>query len=171
MHYLLKETLKLNQSQASDGWLTQDSLWLMSKTASDKLRAHLLSQGIEGIPASNTALFDLLRDHGMALPTPDGKAIWKAAVTGDNGWSHSFTFLRLSPALIWETSEERPPPFAGTVMVVADDGSGSDEASDAPPESPAPAPVTEVPVAETSPNVSGVECLLEMLYRPQSIGH
>ena len=48
--YLLKEQLKLNQPEASDGWLTEDGLWLVSKTVSDKLRAHLLSQGIDGIP-------------------------------------------------------------------------------------------------------------------------
>ena len=47
----------------------------MSKTVSDKLRAHLLSQGIDGIPASNTAVFNVLQDHGIALATPDGKAI------------------------------------------------------------------------------------------------
>lgn len=58
LRYLLKEELKLNQPEASDGWLTEDSLWLVSKTVSDKLRAHLLSQGIDGIPANNTAVFN-----------------------------------------------------------------------------------------------------------------
>jgi integrating conjugative element relaxase (TIGR03760 family) len=119
LRYLLREELKLNQPQASDGWLTQDTLWLVSKTVSDKLRAHLLSQGIDGIPSSNTAVFNVLQDHGIALPTPDGKAIWKATVTSNAGWSNSFTFLKLSPALIWE-SGERPDPFAGTVTVERD---------------------------------------------------
>ncbi|MDO7894939.1 TraI domain-containing protein, partial [Pseudomonas aeruginosa] len=41
LRYLLKEELKLNQPEASDGWLTEDALWLVSKTVSDKLRAHL----------------------------------------------------------------------------------------------------------------------------------
>ena len=154
LRYLLKEELKLNQPQAPDGWLTQDTLWLVSKTVSDRLRAHLLSQGIEGIPASNTALFDLMQDHGMALPTPDGKAIWKAAVTSDAGWRHSFTFLKVSPALIWEAGEERPPPFAGTVDVVAGEESGSEET------------LATVPTAETSPNVSDVDRLLEMFDAP-----
>ncbi len=116
LRYLLKEELKLNQPQASDGWLTQDALWLVSKTVSDKLRAHLLSQGIDGIPANNTAVFNVLQDHGMLQPTSEGKAIWKATVTSDAGWSNTFTFLRLSPALIWE-SGERPEPFAGTVAI------------------------------------------------------
>jgi integrating conjugative element relaxase (TIGR03760 family) len=122
LRYLLKEELKLNQPQASDGWLTQEALWLVSKTVSDRLRAHLLSQGIEGIPASNATLFDLLQDHGLLQATPDGKAIWKATVTSEAGWSNTFTFLKVSPALIWEANEERPPPFAGTVVVEEETG-------------------------------------------------
>lgn len=118
LRYLLKEELKLNQPEASDGWLTEDGLWLVSKTVSDKLRAHLLSQGIDGIPANNTAVFNVLQDHGMLQPTADGKAIWRAAVTSSTGWTHSFTLLRLAPALIWE-SGERPAPFAGTVTIDA----------------------------------------------------
>ena len=116
LRYLLKEQLKLNQPEASDGWLTEDALWLVSKTVSDKLRAHLLSQGIEGIPANNTAVFNVLQDHGMLQPTPGGKAVWRATVTSSIGWSHSFTLLRLVPAMIWETGE-RPMPFAGTVTI------------------------------------------------------
>jgi hypothetical protein len=98
------------------GWLTQDALWLVSKTVSDKLRAHLLSQGIDGIPANNTAVFDVLQDHGILLPTAEGKAIWKATITSETGWSHSFTLLRLGPALIWEANEG-PESFSGTVTV------------------------------------------------------
>lgn len=116
LRYLLKEELKLNQPQASDGWLTQDSLWLVSKTVSDKLRAHLLSQGVDGIPANNSAVFDVLQDHAILQPTPEGKAIWKATITSATGWSHSFTLLRLAPSLIWEANE-RPEPFTGTVTV------------------------------------------------------
>ncbi len=127
LRYLLKEVLKLNQPNGpSDGWLTQDALWLVSKTVSDKLRAHLLSQGIDGIPANNTAVFNVLQDHGVALTTPDGKAIWKATVTSDSGWSSTFTFLKLSPASIWEASG-RPGAFAGTVDVVSDENAAAED--------------------------------------------
>src|SRR3546814_13508952 len=88
----------------------------VSKTVSYKLRAHLLSQGIDGIPANNTAVFNVLQDHGMLQPTPEGKAIWKATVISESGWSNTFTFLRLAPALIWE-SGDRPEPFVGTVEI------------------------------------------------------
>lgn len=143
LRYLLKEELKLNQPQASDGWLTQDALWLVSKTVSDKLRAHLLSQGIEGIPANNTAVFNILQDHGMLQATPDDKAIWKAVVTSETGWMHTFTLLRLAPALIWEDSE-RPLAFQGTVEVVQEDAASGDVS-----------PVAK-PVAEPPSRVSGV---------------
>ena len=163
LRYLLKEEFKLNQGGPADGWLTQEALWLVSKTVSDKLRAHLLSQGIDGIPASNTAVFNVLQDHGIVQPTPDGKAIWKATVTSDAGWSHAFTFLKLSPAMIWDAAD-RPAPFAGRVQV---------EEEQAEPQAPA---VADVPRAEgidaapasTAPIASaatdpGVAALLDLL--------
>jgi len=118
LRHLVQHELKLNQ-QGAAGWLTQDALWLVSKTVTDKLRAYLLSQSIEGIPSSNIAVFDELQSHGLAESTPEGKAIWTALVTqGD--WEQSFTFLRLQPALIWR-KEERPEAFSGTVSVTVDD--------------------------------------------------
>jgi integrating conjugative element relaxase (TIGR03760 family) len=168
LRYLLKEEFKLNQPQASDGWLTQDALWLVSKTVSDKLRAHLLSQGIDGIPASNTAVFNVLQDHAIALPTPDGKAIWKAAVRSDAGWSHSFTFLKLSPALIWEAAE-RPAPFAGQVQVEQDQGEPAQPAQVADaavdvvrPERDDPAPASAPSIAPAATD-NGVGALLDLL--------
>ncbi|HCF1530061.1 TPA: MobH family relaxase [Pseudomonas aeruginosa] len=154
LRHLLRQELKLNQPQASDGWLTQDSLWLVSKTVSDKLRAYLLSQGIDGIPSNNTAVFTVLQDHGIAQPTPDGKAIWKATVTSGAGWSHSFTFLRLSPALIWEAAE-RPEPFVGNVVVEESVSPGEDvpaagpEAATATAPAHAPAIASALPTAES----------------------
>ncbi|MCE4518094.1 MobH family relaxase [Xanthomonas hortorum] len=131
LRYLHKEELKLNQPQASDGWLTHDALWLVSKTVSDKLRAHLLSQGIDGIPANNSAVFNVLQEHSMLQPAPDGKAIWRATVTSSSGWSHAFTLLRLSPALIWEAGE-RPAAYAGTVL--AETGQGAEATGESAPD-------------------------------------
>jgi len=177
LRYLLKEEFKLNQPQASDGWLTQEAMWLVSKTVSDKLRAHLLSQGVEGIPSNNTTLFNVLQDHGIALPTPDGKAIWKATITSNAGWSHSFTLLKLSPALIWEANE-RPAPFAGTVLVDQNTTPETDAAEPTPPDAAVPGRPTAsqpAPPAEASPAamhapeaaaVDGVDALLELLSTP-----
>lgn len=116
LRYLVKEELKLNNSGPSDGWLTEDGLWLVSKTVSDKLRAYLLSQGIEGIPSKNSILFTTLQEHHIILSSSEDKAIWSATVTSQsNGWSQSFTFLKVMPSLIW--SDEKPPVFGGTVII------------------------------------------------------
>ena len=126
LRHLVQHELKLNQPGAA-AWLTQDALWLVSKTVTDKLRAYLLSQSIEGIPSSNIAVFDELQSHGLVESTPEGKAIWTARVTqGD--WHQSFTFLRLQPALIWG-NEDRPDAFSGTVNIAADGHSNDVSAS------------------------------------------
>ncbi|WP_223531804.1 MobH family relaxase [Pseudomonas sp. GL-RE-20] len=128
LRHLVQHELKLNQPGAA-GWLTQDAVWLVSKTVTDKLRAYLLSQSIEGIPSSNIAVFDELQSHGLVESTPEGKAIWTALVAqGD--WQQSFTFLRLQPSLIWG-NEDRPEAFSGTVSVAAD--GHSNDASASPP--------------------------------------
>lgn len=180
LRYLLKEELKLNQPEASDGWLTGDALWLVSKTVSDKLRAHLLSQGVDGIPANNTAVFNVLQDHGMLQSTPGGKAIWRATVTSSTGWSHSFTLLRLAPALIWD-SRERPEPFVGTVHVDQDSPS---ELNSGEVEAPTPVSANIQAVVQASQTGSstptpssaqvvssiadGVDALLELIAMPET---
>ncbi|POA72098.1 MobH family relaxase [Pseudomonas sp. DP16D-R1] len=131
LRHLVQHELKLNQPGAA-GWLTHDALWLVSKTVTDKLRAYLLSQSIEGIPSSNLAVFDELQSHGLVESTPEGKAIWTALVTQGN-WQQSFTFLRLQPALIWG-NEDRPETFSGTVSVAVDDHSTDNPTSIAAPE-------------------------------------
>ncbi|MCP6697693.1 MobH family relaxase [Pseudomonas donghuensis] len=117
LRHLIKNELKLNQPGAA-GWLTKDHLWLVSKTSTDKLRAYLLAQAVDGIPSSNIALFDELQSHGLVDTTPEGKAVWSATVADDD-WQHRFTFLRLQPSLVW-ANEPRPDCFSGTVEPMMD---------------------------------------------------
>lgn len=118
LRYLVKNELKLNQPEASDGWITADAIWLVSKTVSDRLRAHLLSQGIEGVPDRNSTLFNVFQDNGLIVANPAGKAIWDAEILSPTGWKNAFTFLRVSPSLIWAAGEDRPEPFGGSVQVL-----------------------------------------------------
>lgn len=115
LRYLVKNELKLNNAGASDGWLIDDGLWLVSKTVIDKLRAYLLSQGISGIPSKNTALFDVMQEHVILLSNGD-KAIWNATIQSESGWSHTFTFLKIEPNLIWD-SIDKPGSFNGSINV------------------------------------------------------
>jgi hypothetical protein len=166
--FLVKEQFKLNQPEASDGWLTNDALWLVSKTFADKLRAHLLAQGVEGIPSSNPTMFNVLQDHGIIQNNPEGKAVWKACVTNGE-WQMQLTFLKIAPALIWSV-DERPTTFTGSVVAQIAPAAGNQDSgaveiletpvaplktSSAPPLPFSPA---EEPVAENE-----IDFLLEML--------
>lgn len=118
LRMLVSEKFKLNQPNGpSDGWLTLEGLWLVSKPAADQLRAHLLSQGIEHIPTSNATMFTLLQDQAIVQTNPEGRAIWKANIDNGRGWKNSFTVLKISPALIWPQSSDRPEPYTGTLTV------------------------------------------------------
>jgi hypothetical protein len=68
------------------------------------------------VPESNTVVFDVLQEHGLVQPGADGKAIWRAIVASNAGWTQTFTFLKISPALIWEPGE-RPAEFRGSIRV------------------------------------------------------
>ncbi|ROR59992.1 UNVERIFIED_ORG: integrating conjugative element relaxase (TIGR03760 family) [Pseudomonas psychrophila] len=121
LRYLVRETYKLNQPDGpSDGWLTQDALWLVSKPVSDQLRAYLLTQGIEGVPTSNAPFFNMLQDQGVIQTNAQDKAIWKATIDNNKGWRNTFTLLKLSPALIWSDPGDRPPVYFGTLEVETD---------------------------------------------------
>ncbi|KPX30021.1 MULTISPECIES: MobH family relaxase [Pseudomonas syringae group] len=118
LRMLVAEKFKLNQPDGpSDGWLTQDGLWLVSKPAVDQLRAHLLSQGIEHIPTSNAPMFNLLQDQAIIQPNGEGKAIWKASIDNGRGWKNTFTVLKIAPALIWPNNTDRPETYTGTLTV------------------------------------------------------
>jgi len=146
LRHLVTDHLKLNQPEASDGWLTHDGLWLVSKTVADKLRAQLLAQGIEGIPSSNSTLFNVLQDHGIIQPNAEGKAIWKAAVDSAN-WQMTLTFLKISPALIWDATD-RPTLFTGSVTPVSASGENLTSATST--EASAKEPMIQPSVAENT---------------------
>ncbi|WP_027601712.1 MULTISPECIES: MobH family relaxase [Pseudomonas] len=125
---LVIEKFKLNQPEGpSDGWLTQDALWLVSKPASDQLRALMLSQGVEGIPTSNAPFFNLIQDQAIIQVNAQDKAIWKATIDTGHGWKNTFTLLKVSPALIWPDPADRPAPFTGTLTLEQPDGAEPDQ--------------------------------------------
>lgn len=166
LRHLVKNEFKLNQPGAA-GWLTEEHLWLVSKTTIDKLRAHLLAQAVDGIPSSNIALFDELQAHGLVEATPEGKAVWNATVT-DGDWQHRFTFLRLQPSLIW-ADELRPDFFGGTVEPTIDPpltGEAGESALGSPQISAAEKQPTAVPLSQ---DCDYLDELMDMLQEPTEL--
>ncbi|TKV06623.1 relaxase [Citrobacter sp. wls619] len=121
----LKELVQIqyklnNPHSGSDGWLTEEALWLISKTTADRVRAWLLQQGVTSVPDSNVRLFDEMQSHGLIIPTQEGKAVWTCDIKADSGWTPGcpLTLLKLSPSRFWVTTGERPAPFTGSVVPV-----------------------------------------------------
>ncbi|MGV6473617.1 MobH family relaxase [Azotobacter vinelandii] len=126
LRYLVREKFKLNQPDGpADGWLTQDALWLVSKPASDQLRAHLLAQGIEGVPGSNAPFFNMLQDQAIIQTNAQDKAIWRATIDNGRGWRNTFTLLKIAPALVWPDPKDRPDAYAGSLTLEQDEGAAA----------------------------------------------
>lgn len=125
LHIALRHVVnnfKLNASQGgSDGWLTNEGLWLMSKTTADSIRAYLISQGIS-TPSQNGKLFDELQAHHLIEKTEQEMAIWNGKPISNSGWSPAkpFTLLKVSPNVIWENIDNRPPLFDGKLVLEND---------------------------------------------------
>lgn len=167
LRHLVKNEFKLNQPGAA-GWLTQDHLWLVSKTATDKLRAYLLAQAVDGIPSSNIALFDELQSHGLVDATPEGKAVWNATVADDD-WQHRFTFLRLQPSLIW-ADEPRPDCFKGTVEPMMEHSLPTGETCESALDLPQPTPEGKQPVPKhPNQDFDYLDDLMDMLQEPNGV--
>ncbi|QHB28884.1 relaxase [Pseudomonas monteilii] len=167
LRHLVKNEFKFNQPGAA-GWLTEDHLWLVSKTATDKLRAYLLAQTVDGIPSSNIALFDELQSHGLVDATPEGKAVWNANVTDDD-WQHRFTFLRLQPSLIWADAP-RPDYFKGTVEPMMKHPLPAGETCESTLDRSQPTPEKNQPVSEhQNQDFDYLDDLMDMLQEPSEV--
>lgn len=167
LRHLIKNEFKLNQPGAA-GWLTEEHLWLVSKTATDKLRAYLLAQSVDGIPSSNIALFDELQSHGLVDATPGGKAIWSATVTNGE-WEHRFTFLRLQPSLIW-ADETRPDCFEGTVEPMMEHPLPASETCESALDRPQPTPEEEQPEPQhPNQDLDYLDDMMDMLQEPSEV--
>lgn len=123
LRYLVKHELSLNNSTSgSDGWLIDDVLWLVNKTVADKIRVNLYEQGITSIPSSNSKLFDELSAHNIVIPTKEGRAVWTCKIESaqPNGICfEKMTLLQVPASIAWDSIENRPDPFNGTVTPVA----------------------------------------------------
>lgn len=132
IRWLLQHELALNrQACGSDGWLTDDALWLVSKTCADKLRAWLLQHGVSGVPDNNSRLFDELLAQRLLLPNGD-RAIWRCDIRDATGWTPGtpLTLLKLSPATLWPDVSLRPHVFHGEVIPEMVSGNTNGNADD-----------------------------------------
>ncbi|MCE8014381.1 MobH family relaxase [Billgrantia desiderata] len=137
MRYIVREQLqsKLNTPR-SPAYLTHDALWLVAPAVPNQVKAHLLHNGVSGVPSQTTRLYDEMQAHGLIQDT-DGKAIHKATVAIGE-WSADLSFIRVPPQLIWP-GDDRPAPLDGTLTVVGAVDAEEKESASAPSNEKAPA--------------------------------
>lgn len=118
IRYLFENEIKLNTSGASDGWYDGSDVWVVSKTFTDKLRAHLMQHGITDIPSNNAKIFDILKENKIAI-TNDDKTIWTCKIEAENGWiADRLTLIRFSVGIAFSNIVNAPNAFAGKIMVI-----------------------------------------------------
>ncbi|MCU7799690.1 MAG: TraI domain-containing protein [gamma proteobacterium symbiont of Lucinoma myriamae] len=82
-HLLNDGILKLNRNGAS-GWIYQGKAYLVCRTVANAVQHYLQENGATDIPTEPTRLYDTWQEHGYAQDNPDGGAIWKIAINGED---------------------------------------------------------------------------------------
>lgn len=105
--------LKRNKPGAAI-WVTDTDTWFVSKATMEAVRVQLLNEGHKSIPKNVVRLFEVLREHDLLVPNPEGESVWTAEIDDyQRNWTQKLTFLRFKNEVIWPTSN--PDRFDGSV--------------------------------------------------------
>ncbi len=132
--------LPLNRDGAA-GWVSDDTIWFVSKRLADEVRRFLHAQGDNAVPGEdkNDRLFDVWQEYGALVPNPvTGGAVWRARVEGAD-YAHELTLLRFPLARLWPDAARFPAAMHGRIVVMpavepanATDSAGLKRATDLP---------------------------------------
>lgn len=115
IRYLIESELVLNGPKACDGWFDGKDVWVISKSFTDKMKANLLQNGITDIPTDNAKIFNILKEHGIAIANED-KTIWPCKIESDSGWiAEKLTLIRIPANVAFHNITNAPEPFKGSI--------------------------------------------------------
>lgn len=114
LRHLLKEHALPTNRKGAAVFITDTSLWLVSKRVLDAIRDQMHKDGQTGVPSDNKRLMDELQQHHVIQADGD-KAIWKCQVI-EGDWSIELTLLKMDLNKVWPNHEERPQPWEGKVI-------------------------------------------------------
>jgi hypothetical protein len=127
--------IKVNLAGGGAGWVEGAYTWLACGVVAKKVVAQLKETGASGIPTDNARLFDIWQEHGYALSTPEGKAVWHVEILGPEnasgipGYRFTLTMLKFETGRLFHPSR-RPVAFGGRVVVLSEQEAASQQASD-----------------------------------------
>ncbi|PQA85883.1 MobH family relaxase [Hyphococcus luteus] len=98
------------------GFISDDSLWLVSKRGMDRIRAKLRETGAANIAPRNDTFMDDMQGQGVIIPNSDGRAIWRARVRSPDGnFDQELSFLKFPVRALWPAPARGPEPYEGEV--------------------------------------------------------
>lgn len=96
-------------------WVGENDTWLVSRAAMEAVRQQLAAEGHTGIPKNVVRIFEILKDHNLIVPNPEGDSVWQAEIIDPaKNWNQKLTFLRFPNTLIWPTRQ--PEYFDGEIV-------------------------------------------------------
>lgn len=91
------------------GWVDEHGhLYLVCRSLAEKLIQECNSLGLKNLPQDPVRVYDILQEHGYALSTEDGKAIWTISVKTET-YNHQFTCLKFDSRRLIPSSRELKP--------------------------------------------------------------
>lgn len=118
-HWIEGNSIKLN-ANGGMGWVdTHGNLYLLCRSLAEKLIQECNSQGLRNLPQDPVRIYDILQEHGYALPTEDGKAIWNIRVITPQYTHEKFTCLKFE-ARKFTTPTRTLSPLEGNIEILGD---------------------------------------------------
>lgn len=146
------------------GWVDdQGHCYFVCRSLAEKLIRYCDDLGITDIPRDPIRIYNILQEHGFALPTPDGKAVWNIEVSGQTAagesYQHKFTCLKFEARRL-VVPTRMLEPLNGNVAVI----SAAEKSTVAP----AKIAATQVPEVEEQENTAGTVIEPQASERPGS---
>lgn len=96
------------------GWVDSSGcIYIVCRSLAEKLILECNSQGLKNLPQDPVRIYDILQEHGYAIPTDDGKAIWTIGVKSPT-FFHQLTCLKFHVRKLLPPSRSIAP-FSGVI--------------------------------------------------------
>lgn len=102
------------------GWIDKNGhIYFVCRSLAEKIIQECSTQGLKNLPHDPVRVYDILQEHGYALSTEDGKAIWPIRVKTAT-YEHKFTCLK------FEARKLVPPswtlkPLDGEITIIGEE--------------------------------------------------
>lgn len=108
--------IKIN-TNGGMGWVDKNgNVFLVCRSLAEKIIQECASLNLKNLPQDHVRIYDILQEHGYALHTPEGKAVWTVQVKTES-FTHQFTCLKFEARKL-SPSSKLLPPLNGEITVL-----------------------------------------------------